>query len=95
MNKECPLCDTALASVNHCLMQSKHMGSSYFGEKGRLKIIGENSEGRDGKKEGGSDHSWSWYLFDFMLQDSIFSGKPTRHMFEFSILNCKVKYMLF
>ena len=30
-----------------------------------------------------------------MLQESILSGKPTRHMFEFSFLNCKVKYMLF
>lgn len=58
-------------------------------------MIGENSEGRGREREREEGTSWSWYLFNFMLQDSIFSGKPTRHMFEFSFLNCKVKYMLF
>lgn len=59
-------------------------------------MIGENSEGRgrEREREEGTT-SWSWYLFNFLLQDSIFSGKPTRHMFEFSFLNCKVKNMLF
>lgn len=52
-------------------------------------------EKREGEREGERDHSCGWCLFNFMLQDSIFSGKPTRHMFEFSFLNCKVKYMLF
>lgn len=47
------------------------------------------------KKGQGKTTSWSWCLFNFMLQESILSGKPTRHMFEFSFLNCKVKYMLF
>lgn len=50
----------------------------------------KNSGGRKGETT-----SWGWCLFNFMLQDSTFSGKPTRHMFEFNFLNCKVKYMLF
>lgn len=59
-----------------------------------MKIIGKHSKERKGKRERKTT-SWSWCLFNFMLQDSIFSGEPTRHMFEFSFLNCKVKYMLF
>ena len=56
----------------------------------------ENSEeGRERKREGETTH-WGWCLFNFMLQESIiFSGKPTRYIFEFSFLNSKVKYMLF
>lgn len=60
-----------------------------------LKRFEKNSGGR---RENGSEKETSscgWCLFNFMLQDSIFSGKPTRHMFEFSFFNCRVKYMLF
>ena len=55
----------------------------------------ENSEeGRERKREGETTH-WGWCLFNFMLQESIiFSGKPTRYLFEFSFVNSKVKYML-
>lgn len=59
-----------------------------------MKITGKKKKNNSGGRKGETT-SWGWYLFNFVLQDSIFSRKPTKHMFEFNFLNYKVKYMLF